>query len=412
MTQLVEHLDQVIKLLEYHEAVDVAYLDFAKAYDKVDFGLLLQRLEEVGIQGKVQAWIAAFLKGRKQRVKVNGVIGKVSEVVSGIPQGTILGHLLFILYIAPLSQLPHHCQISSYADDTKLTIGRDGSDSNPLQRDLDTIYSWVEHHNMAFNASKFMVMTYGESDFPPVYLDSAQRPISQVSSTRDLGVILQSNGKFDQHIQEKVSKASQLCGWIFRTFKTRDKLSMLTLYKSLILPHLDYCSLVWSPSSVGDLQRIESVQRLLTRNIEGMRHLSYWDRLKRLNLHSVERRFERYKIIFVFKCLHDLVPNPGISFNSNPRTGIYCHIIVPPRGQKKCVRSLQSSFVLNRAPTLYNCLPKDLRVMFNDETNPLDKFKTALDDYLKKIPDQPTVSGLSRPSNSNSIPDQKYYMLT
>ena len=231
-----------------------------------------------------------------------------------------------------------------------------------------------------------------------------------MSSVRDLGVTLQSNGRYDLHIQEKVSKASQLCGWILRTFETKEKDQILTLYKSLILPHLECCSIIWSPASVGELQKMERIQRLVTRNIRGMRHLSYWERLSRLSLHSIERRFERYQIIYVFKNLHDLTPNQGLKFSANPRTGIKCQVIVPPRNQKKCVRAMQSSFVLNRAPSLYNCLPKELRCLYDHEKNPLDKFKSALDEYLKSVPDQPTISGLSRPSNSNSVLDQKYYV--
>ena len=165
---------------------------------------------------------------------------------------------------------------------------------------------------------------------------------------------------------------------------------------------------MWSPSTVRGLQKIEKIQRLVTRNIQGHRHLSYWERLSRLNLHSIERKFERYQKIYVFKCLHELVPNPGLNFTLNPRTGIHCQVIVPQRNQKKCVRALQSSFVLNKAPSLYNCLPKELRSEFHD-TKPLIVFKNALDDYLKKVPDQPTIAGLARPSNSNSILDQKYY---
>ena len=92
-------------------------LIFAKGFDKLDIGLLLQRLEEIGIQGKVQSWFSAFLKGRQQKVKVNGTLSRASEVRSGVPQGTILGPLLFILYIAPLAKLHLNCSIISYADD-------------------------------------------------------------------------------------------------------------------------------------------------------------------------------------------------------------------------------------------------------------------------------------------------------
>ena len=167
---------------------------------------------------------------------------------------------------------------------------------------------------MAFNASKFKVMCYGNNDVPPLYTDPKDQIITQVSSIKDIGVTLQDDGKYDLLIHEKVSKASQVCGWVMRVFETRERQPMLTLYKALILPHLDYCSLIWSPSSAYLTQRLKRVQRLFTRNISGLRNFSYWDRLSLLKLFSIERRMERYQIIYLFKCLHELAPNPGVVY--------------------------------------------------------------------------------------------------
>ena len=307
------------------EYVDVCYLDFAKCFDKLDFNLILQRLEHLGIRGRVQQWIETFLKGRKQRVKVNGELGSETEVLSGVPQGTILGPLLFILFISPMPSIPEHSHISSYADDTKLVKGRNNQDVSKLQQDLEQIYQWVNQNNMALNGDKFRVITYGaSSDMDIITLsDPNAQSIDCVSSIRDLGVTLQSDGKITQQLHEKVTKGAQMCGWIFRTFKTREKSAMLTLYKSLVLPHLEYCSVIWAPSTVADLQKLERVQRLLTRNIKDLRSYSYWERLRILQLYSLERRNERYQIIYIFKCLHDLVPNPGVSFQYSDRQGYH-----------------------------------------------------------------------------------------
>ena len=410
VTQLIEHISTLTDTLEHYQGADVLYLDFAKAYDKVDFGLLIQRLSDLGIRGKVLGWINAFLRGRKQKVKVNGVIGKEADVISGIPQGTILGPLLFILFIAPLADLPSHSSISSYADDTKLIIGRtDQDDFSALQGDLNLIYSWVKDNNMAFNSSKFKVMSYGDCSSPPVYKAPGGEIISQVESIRDLGVTLQTDGKYDLHIHEKVSKASQVYGWVMRVFKTRERYPMLILYKALILPHLDYCSLIWSPSSALMTQKLERVQRLFTRNVSGFRHFSYWERLSKLNMMSVERRMERYQILYLFKCLHQLVPNPGLVFKSNPRTGIHCQTPLSSPTQKKCAKAMQANFVMCKGPKLFNCPPKCLRKIYPSESSSLNDFKRDLDDYLKSVPDQPTVSGLIRPANSNSLLEQQYY---
>ena len=213
----------------------------------------------------------------------------------------------------------------------------------------------------------------------------------------------------DLHLQEKVTKASQMVGWMLRTFRARDENTVMTLYKTLVLPHLEYCSIIWAPTATKDLVKLEQVQRRATRAISGLQKQNYWERLKKLHLFSVQRRFERYLIIYCFKCIHDIVPNPGIKFTINPRTGISCYIPLKNATDKKIVKNLKNHSFLYRAPTLYNKLPLSLKQIFNVR-NPLESFKSELDKYLFRIPDQPSVNGLTRAANSNSICDQVLYI--
>ena len=114
--------------------------------------------------------------------------------------------------------------------------------------------------------------------------------INSVSEIKDLGIIMSSDGKFLQHIERAVSKGRQMMGWVLRTFATRKAEPMLMLYKTLVLPHLEYCCQVWSPVSLGSIRRLESVQRTFTARLEGLRDLNYWQRLQRLSLYLLERR--------------------------------------------------------------------------------------------------------------------------
>ena len=407
-TQLLEHFDQVLEALESHDTVDIYYLDFAKAYDKCDFRLLLHRLSTLGIRGKVLRWIEAFLTNRVQRVKVNGHLGELHPVLSGVPQGTVLGPLLFILFISPLAHLPTSSTISSYADDTKLVFGRTRSGQG-LQDDLEQIYQWVASNNMAFNSSKFRVMTFGNQDHPPHYTDNSGQVITQSHAIKDLGVIVESNGEFKEHVQENTLNASQICGWIMRTFHLRSPTPMMTLFKSLVQPHLDYCSPIWYPKSACQINKVERVQRVFTRQVQGMKHLSYWDRLKRLHIYSQQRRMERYKIIHVFKCLHSFIPTHGQpTFTFNPRTGYHCQIKTLSKTVPKCAKNIAQHSVIFQGPSLYNCLPPFLRQKYCQK-DPIAHFKQDLDMFLSSIPDQPTVQGLFRPANSNSLLDQIFY---
>ena len=143
--------------------MDVIYLDFAKAFDKVDHSILLSKLYNAGIQGNVYKWIKTFLEGRTQSVVVNGETSAPVEVLSGVPQGTVLGPLLFLVMVNDLSKNCPHSSVSCFADDTRLLgIVEDLRDVDNVQTDLKEIFKWAEENNMQFNESKFELLRYGK----------------------------------------------------------------------------------------------------------------------------------------------------------------------------------------------------------------------------------------------------------
>ena len=223
------------------------------------------------------------------------------------------------------------------------------------------------------------------------------------------------DGLFDYHIEKLVQSASQLSGWILRTFESRDELTMKTLYKSLIQSKLDYCSPLVIPSSAEMTMKLESVQRAFTRKIATMKEKNYWERLQNLKMYSVQRRRERFQIIYLFKVLNNLVQNPGVEFKKNPRTGTWAKVPKIDRKLPTFAKKMKVNSFAYSAPKLFNRLPKNLRdfTPSNETTNLTLSFKNHLDKFLQKIPDQPTVYGnrdMIRPANSNSIIDQINYI--
>lgn len=197
---------------------------------------------------------------------------------------------------------------------------------------------------------------------------------------------------------------------LLRTFNTRDPGPMMILWKSIILSRLDYCSQLWSPSNVNEIQKIESLQRTFTTYIINMNNLDYWQRIKSLKLYSIERRFERYSIIYVWKLCEDLVVKP-LEFEV---TSLYSR--TGRRFIMKCLpnvaRSTQTLIFnspINKAMRLFNKLPANIR---NINMTTVDKFKRALDKFLARVPDEPGVQGYVklRQANSNSIADQMNYI--
>ena len=141
LSQLIEHQNRILEGMENNEDVDVVYLDFAKAFDKVHHGVLIQKLQNAGITGKLLKWINNFLSNRKQTVSVEGCFSSESDVTSGVPQGSVLGPILFLVHISDIDQGTHHCKVSSFADDTRImkTI-KEENDRTLMQNDLNSIY--------------------------------------------------------------------------------------------------------------------------------------------------------------------------------------------------------------------------------------------------------------------------------
>ena len=165
LTQLLSYWDAMLTKLEDGGSAEVIYLDFSKAFDKVEHGVLLHKLREFGITDKVGIWLSAFLdsSSRKQAVVVNGSVSELCSVVSGVPQGTVLGPVLFLVHIASIAaNISAGTEASSFADDTRVLRGiKSVVDCQTLQSDLSKVYEWAQHVNMHFNAEKFKCLRFG-----------------------------------------------------------------------------------------------------------------------------------------------------------------------------------------------------------------------------------------------------------
>ena len=409
LSQLLAHMERLISFIENNENVDVIYLDFSKAFDRVDHKILLHKLEKNGIKGKILTWIKSFLTGRYQRVSVNSVLSYETEVTSGVPQGSVLGPLLFLIMIHDIDKDVIHSALSSFADDTRIMKGVSNiADIRKLQADLNAIYKWTTCNNMQLNGLKFEQLKYGKNDDlkkQSIYLTDTGLNISEKKSVKDLGVILNTDMSYKQHIDSQVQKVKNISSWIYRTFKTRDKTVMITLWKSLAIPHLDYCSQLWAPSKRYLMQELESLQKSFFNGLSSIRHLNYWEKLKELNIYSLERRRERYRIIYTWCILEGIVPNfnytqgkGGIYSYINQRLGRKCHLKSFNHGHK----TIWKDSLSEEGPRLFNSLPKYLRNICNCSK---DTFKKELDHFLQSLPDEPLLPNLYhlRRADSNKI---------
>ena len=416
LSQLLSHYDRILELLEAGGNVDVVYLDFAKAFDKVDFGITLKKLNSMGISGKVGHWVYSFLTNRTQTVLVNGNRSRKADVLSGVPQGSVLGPLLFLILIGDIDKDVVVAFLSSFADDTR--VGSRISceeDTQTLQTDLESVYNWTTENNMELHGSKFELLRYGVNDdlrSGTHYKSNIGSVIEEKDQVKDLGVTMHRSGSFSPQIIKLVVEGKKQCGWILRTFITRQATPMLTLWKSLVLSRLEYCSQLWCPLKKGEIQDLEQVQRSFLRKISGINQLSYWEQLKHLRMYSLERRRERYRMIYIWKVIEGHVPQVGnnrIVSRNHDRRGREC---IPPNVSNKSDKKVQN-LIYGSLPVhgqrLFNSLPREVR---NVTDCKVDVFKRKLDHFLINVPDEPLVRGYEkyRRTESNSLIDMTKLM--
>ncbi|MEW8547283.1 MAG: reverse transcriptase domain-containing protein, partial [Candidatus Thiodiazotropha sp.] len=309
VTQLLEFMEDITEAIDQGLEVDVIYLDFSKAFDKVPHKRLLRKISGYGIKGNVLNWISEFLSNRKQRVIINGISSDWRNVTSGIPQGSVLGPILFLIFINDMPKAIQ-CLVKLFADDAKLyQIVKSDQDRVDLQDDIVSSKNWTDTWKMIFNIKKCKHLHLGSITTDSRYhmpseLGNVQ--IDKVEEEKDLGVVIDSKLNFRQHITSKVAIANRNLGIIFRTFTYLSQEMFMNLYKSMVRPHLEYASVIWSPLYKKDKIVIENTQRRATRLVPSLKGLSYPERLRRLGLPTLEYRRERADVVEVYKILNNI----------------------------------------------------------------------------------------------------------
>ena len=335
-----------------------------------------------------------------------GQLSSPRSVISGVPQGRVIGPLIFLILIGDIDENTLQSNVASFADDTRVTNGiRCEEDAVDLQGDLFHIYDWSVVNNMMFNDVKFELLRYGnniELKESTSYVSPSFQLIEEKETVRDLGVTLSADATFKTHISNIVEAAKKVSSWILRTFKTREKTTMLTLYKSLVRPILEYSSVLWSPITKGEIQRIEAIQKSFLRKMHGVSR-DYNQALSELNLYSLETRRTRYIAIQVWKMVEQKSPSMKPPFllqtttqDRRGRTLQTPNLAAIPSHLHK----IKSQSVRCSGAKIFNSLPKHVR---NTTNTTVEDFKHKIDLILTKTSDSPFwCSGGDNGSNNTN----------
>ena len=357
-SNLLETVDSVIEMLEAGYPVDIFYFDFWKAFDSVPHYRLLTKLDNYGISGPILNIIRDFLSGRTLRTSVRGCYSTIRAVLSGVPQGSVLGPLLFVLFINDLPDKMKNIT-KLFADDLKLIVN--AKNRAEVNQDIASLEKWESLWLLCFNPKKCKVMhlEYNNNPMNHYFLDGVL--LEDVTSEKDLGLVMSKNLGWNEAIRACIKETNKFIGWISRNLMNRDPKVLSRVYKSIIRPRLEYCVQLWNPAACHGnwslILELESIQRRFTRLAKDIGPLPYSRRLETMGLTTLGERRLRGDLIETFKMVTGKVEYGKDIFKLSRSGSNIVSKINNSSNIANSINRLRKSFLPERIRNYYNNLP-------------------------------------------------------
>ena len=393
LTNLIEYLEILTRLVDEGHAVDVLYLDFRKAFDVVPKERLLAKMNSIGVRGKVLGWVREWLTGRTQKVVLNGKESEMGDVRSGVVQGSSLGPTLFLIYINDISSAVNQEQsaldltssiLSLFADCTKWGRCVDTVENTErFQEGINRLEQWSRTWQMQFNTSKCKVMHLGRRGNPGHVYRMGDTALENTSVEKDIGVMVQDSLKPSLHCAKAAARANAVLGQISRAVLYRDSNTFVRLYIVYVRPILEYCIQAVGPYSEADKLCLEKVQMRAVKMVSNIARGTYEDKLKSLNLTTLEERRWRGDMIQTWRIMtgkdrvdvntwFDLEADRHRDGATRTRNALGHHAIRPREYRYR----ERGEFFCNRVVRPYNELPNTVK-----QAETVNAFKNSLDDH-------------------------------
>lgn len=349
--------------------VDVVYTDYSKAFDRIRHSILLRKLANIGIRGDLLRWFSSYIHNRSQAVVINNYISSWVTVPSGVPQGSLLGPLLFVVFVNDVGLSLRSSQLLCFADDMKIYAKITSvSDAENLQADLVRLEDYCVCSELDLNTSKCSVVTFSRKR-NAIHFDYVLKgkTLQRVSTMSDLGVVHDSKLLFDTHIDTIVTKATRALGFVMRSSQDfKDAKTLKILYCSLVRSSLEYASQIWNPRYGTYISRIERVQKKFLRYLcykinQPYLSCNYLDICKRHHILPLQMRREIADISYLLKITTNLIDCPELLSEisivvptKHLRTITTIHLPVAPTNYKQNSFIWRASNYFNKISTLFD----------------------------------------------------------
>ena len=316
-TSILQTTDAILEATDKKQLTATVLLDMSKAFDSVNHGILLSKLQDIGLSPTAIKWFCSYLQSRYQVVKIHNATSAQLPITCRVPQGSILGPLLFSIYTNDLPNIPHHSSPQCYVDDTKLTLNfnlqNQANAIAKLNEDLCRISNWTFRNQLLINPSKTVLIIFGSramvSKVEDFRLTLIGKEITPATVAKDLGVILDPSLTYHDHIASTVSGCMARLGQINRVKQAFDSTTLNIIINALVFSKLYYCCNVWNNTSEYNLSRIQAVQNFAARIVSNSRKYDHISPiLKDLKWLPVRQQLYYRHAIMAFKCMSGCAP--------------------------------------------------------------------------------------------------------
>ena len=370
--------------LEKGNITVAVFIDETRAFETLDRKLLVQRMEELGVRSTEKLWFESYLENRHQRVKFNNSVSERMEVKLGVPQGSVLAPLLFLMYTNDIECILRHSKVKLFADDTLLYIsGKSLEEIIPkLNEDLENLYRWLNNRKLKANGSKtkyMIIRTRQRSINENVILKLGESILEQVTEIKYLGIVIDKFLTFRSNGEMICKKVAKKISFLARIAKKIPKFCRITIYNAIVLPYFSYCSSILFLSDTAIMNKFQILQNRAMRIILRCdRYTPIRDMLSNLNWMSIKQRIVFSTLVFIFKIKNGLMPN-YLSQNIQIVRDVTSRSLRSGDNFRVKFRrkSIARNSIFHKGLELFNSLSREAKA-----ENNLKKFKTKIYNYV------------------------------